>query len=1157
MGFARSQSRTARIFLSSTFRDFGEERDLLVRRVFPALRARLRDRLVELVDVDLRWGITAEQAERGEVLPICLAEIDRARPYFIGMLGARYGWVPPAEGFASDLVARQPWLRKHQGGKSVTELEILHGVLNQHKMRGRAFFYFRLTGYARQKGGDYLPSSAEDRKRQEDLKRRIRASGNPVVVYRDPEALAKRLEKDLWALLDAEFPASEVPDAFTRESMRHEAYAEPRRRLYLGGERYQAALSKALDSGEQRIVIEGASGGGKSALLANFLEDYQRRHPKCRVHSHYLGASADAADPVALVRRLITFIQRTTGSEEAVPVESQALLDSLPGWLNLASVWAGRRKTRFLLVLDALNSLTDRRDLRWWPAYLPARVQMVVSCLPGATLEALKVRTLSLSGAAPPWRIIRVKPLSRVARRTLFTAYLARFNKVLPALLTKQVMGHALAGNPLFLRTLAEELRLFGVHEALQARIAHYLESRTVDDLFERVLARVEGDCGKKAVKATMTALWASRNGLAEPELLGITGLAPAVWAPIRNALEEGLLEVNGRLTFAHDYLRIGVSDRYLRGNGALGDEGQGEGALAARRQAHATVAKWFAGQEADGRVAEELPWQWRAGCWWRPLRACLTTRAMFEAMVDHRPEEELLEYWLELEARTPVRVEQAYANAWRRWRVDKEFAETGSLASRLGSFLQTAGRYGGFTERMRRLSLAIAEKVQGPEHPETGTRLNNLALLLDDQGDYAAAEPLYRRALAIAEKALGAEHPQNGTSLNNLASLLRTQGDYAAAEPLFRRALAMAEKALGPEHPDTGTSLNNLAILLNDQGDYAGAEPLYRRALAIAEKVQGPEHPDTGRCLNNLAILLNDQGEYAGAEPLYRRALAIAEKALGPEHPSTGKSLNNLALLFKDQGDYAGAEPLYRRALAIAEKALGAEHPETGTSLSNLALLLDDQGDYAAAEPLYRRALAIAEKALGVEHPQTGTNLSNLASLLEAQGDCAAAVPLYRRALAIAEKVSGPEHPNTGSHCWALGNCLSELGRTDEAVQLLTRELRITQGAEGADSDSAARTSQRLGVILRDAGKLEEAQPPLEAALHTFESIEGRQSDPVAGVLNALGQLAALQRNFALAIEHFTEALAIRRAASPENLEGSSLLEARLEAARAEQAGV
>ena len=64
------RSRSVRIFLSSTFRDFGEERDLLVRRVFPMLRAKLKDRFVDLIDVDLRWGITIEEAERGEVLPI-------------------------------------------------------------------------------------------------------------------------------------------------------------------------------------------------------------------------------------------------------------------------------------------------------------------------------------------------------------------------------------------------------------------------------------------------------------------------------------------------------------------------------------------------------------------------------------------------------------------------------------------------------------------------------------------------------------------------------------------------------------------------------------------------------------------------------------------------------------------------------------------------------------------------------------------------------------------------------------------------------------------------------------------------------------------------------------------------------------------------------
>ena len=76
------------------------------------------------------------------MLPPCLEEIHRCRPYFIGILGERYGWVPRE--ISDDLIQTEPWLREHvREGKSVTELEILHGVLNDPQMATHAFFYFR------------------------------------------------------------------------------------------------------------------------------------------------------------------------------------------------------------------------------------------------------------------------------------------------------------------------------------------------------------------------------------------------------------------------------------------------------------------------------------------------------------------------------------------------------------------------------------------------------------------------------------------------------------------------------------------------------------------------------------------------------------------------------------------------------------------------------------------------------------------------------------------------------------------------------------------------------------------------------------------------------------------------------------------------------
>ena len=231
-GRAGFDSRTVRIFISSTFRDFAGERDLLVRKVFPELRRRCRERQVELVDVDLRWGITEAEAEQGKVLPICLAEIDRARPFFMGLLGERYGWVPAAGQFDRSLLIEQPWLEEHAGGKSVTELEILHGVLNNPEMAGRAFFYFRDPAWSATQAADYTTGSEAERQKLADLKDRIRTTGFPVVEnYADPEALAERVREDLWTLIDAAYPEADVPDPLTLERRRHEAYAASRRRL--------------------------------------------------------------------------------------------------------------------------------------------------------------------------------------------------------------------------------------------------------------------------------------------------------------------------------------------------------------------------------------------------------------------------------------------------------------------------------------------------------------------------------------------------------------------------------------------------------------------------------------------------------------------------------------------------------------------------------------------------------------------------------------------------------------------------------------------------------------------------------------------------------------------------------------------------------------
>ncbi|AUI70040.1 tetratricopeptide repeat protein [Beggiatoa leptomitoformis] len=269
------------------------------------------------------------------------------------------------------------------------------------------------------------------------------------------------------------------------------------------------------------------------------------------------------------------------------------------------------------------------------------------------------------------------------------------------------------------------------------------------------------------------------------------------------------------------------------------------------------------------------------------------------------------------------------------------------------GEALRQAGHYSQAQEYLAP-ALQWREKLyaDNPNHLEIAQSLNGLALLYQDQGDYAQALPLSQRTLAIDEKVLGTEHPHTAQSLNNLAGLYQAQGDYAQALPLLQRALAIDEKVLGTEHPHTAQSLNNLAGLYQAQGDYAQALPLLQRALAIREKVLGTEHPHTASSLNNLAMLYQDQGDYAQALPLLQQALAIDEKVLGAEHPHTAHSLNNLATLYEAQGDYAQALPLLQQAIEIIKKKLGEEHPDYKTAYHNYQIILNKM-QQPKAEPI------------------------------------------------------------------------------------------------------------------------------------------------------------------------------------------------------------
>ena len=135
---------------------------------------------------------------------------------------------------------------------------------------------------------------------------------------------------------------------------------------------------------------------------------------------------------------------------------------------------------------------------------------------------------------------------------------------------------------------------------------------------------------------------------------------------------------------------------------------------------------------------------------------------------------------------------------------------------------------------------------------------------------------------------------------VNNLGLLLAEQGDYVGAKALYERALRGYEKLFGLEHASTLDTVSNFGLLLAEQGDYVGAKALYERALRGYEKIFGLEHASTLNTLHLIGNYHRDIGEFAEADSIYSRVLVGLEK-LGD--PYQYLALYNIGILRREQG--------------------------------------------------------------------------------------------------------------------------------------------------------------------------------------------------------------------------------------------------------------
>eukprot|EP00741_Cyanophora_paradoxa_P007900 tig00001224_g7643.t1 len=1173
------RERVVRVFLSSTFKDMAPEREALFRSAVPRLRRALAARALFFCPVDLRWGITGAEAAGGEVVRICLEEVQRST-YFVAFLKGRYGW-HQAPGAPEDPLLKRTIERAAPGfpfllqyaDRSVTEHEILLGAFvnadgSPNLRRETSLFYFSSEALAGTDAGQEGPHAARC---LAALKERIRSSGLPLgPPYPSAEALAARIHDDLLALVARDYPDAGPRPWLEEERAAHAAFAAARRRLYLPAPGPPAPPGARLPSDAAQatlrrwtrpelLLVTGPSGCGKSALLANWSAAWRAAHPSDAPVAHYVGGSAGSARAGGLMRRLVEELQALLASPApALRFTPPSLTPRSPGWRPPTPRATRRRRcTRSpsgsplalprcpppgpprppappgpqrqltgaqVVVVDAVDQLLADAGAQASPPPPPR---------PPAAPQPAPASPWLPHAAAPRLRLLLSCAPGEARDYALRRAHVERAVGGLDAARRRALIaGHLRAAS----KALAEPqvARLLAAPQTANALFLVVLleqlrESAVHDTLDERI-----GECLAYADPVALFRFVIGRwvrlygEGLVRPALEAV--------ACARHGLADAELQLllgvgaGGASPLLWAEFCAAASSVLVDRNGLLGffhraaaeavEAAFGLGEPEARRRVHARLGAFFAAQA-------------------RPAPAPGLGRASGERC-----------------GRGPG---------------------SGGRRSARGSWRGPG-------------SATPSSPCAGPARPRGAPQLlSELDVLPRLSRERAAPELAHYWAATFrkGEAAGRIEAALRGSEPGSLAAdlacagrALRALGPPPRPSPRPRPPLALrgpggrGERAGGGGAGEGGgdarggggrgggaprdlpEALEQLAAALYDRGEYPRSLAALQRALEMEERLGGAASPAAARCLGDIAKARDprplsapsERGGRAGpagagaareAEAVLGRALAAAEAARGGSDPALQPLLLLLSTAALEQGRFqeAGrcprtpegaavqwpAGPTGRGGVGIWSDGDGAERGgERGLA----------EGRYPDAEAAYREALALREEAYGVEHPAVSQSARNLGLHLQRQHRLDEAEELFLQALGVDEGALGPAHPRLAQAYAALGLLYQRRGRAEEAEGVMRRALGIVEGALGPAGEAAAGQLAILGNLLVELGRLEEAEPLLLRAAAAREAAQGPRHWRTGGELQHLADLRRAQGRLEEAEELYQRAGAIFEAA-------------------------
>lgn len=533
MEFIRSQrdQRVVRIFISSTFEDFETERTILASNVFPRVRDHFAERGISIVPIDLRWGLEQNQIDKMGLIDACLDQVIDCYPYFLGLLGSRYGRIISLDEMKkSRLLAEHPISGVFDHPMSITELEFRIGALEAGNE------YALLFSSDACKKADKNVTALLDLASKRNL---------PSIGYKTLEEFEALTYDKLTDLIEARFP--DTREEYDVEAAAQEAVFYQHINSYVSG---SPVVDKILDHLKRgrNVYLYGEKGVGKSATTAFCAEMLTKSGFDCFL---YFCNTGYCLEDTLLLRRVANYFEDTYGYDFELRDEDS--IAAISG--KMATGFStSEPASKIVVFIDAVEQIASKRNL-WLTLSSIFETCDKVSCMMTGTKNLAGNSALILRGLE-----------SEQIRRLVTKELVERGHSLNPSLLRKIETCDA-SSNPVMLKGILNELSIVGKYSELDRQIDALCNLSNVVSLFECIVSRVCRELTglglpSEGVLRAVVFLANVHFGAAENEILAVANLPTFGWISLKNGLASFLVSFDGRFRFNHQLIENAVRQK-------------------------------------------------------------------------------------------------------------------------------------------------------------------------------------------------------------------------------------------------------------------------------------------------------------------------------------------------------------------------------------------------------------------------------------------------------------------------------------------------------------------------------------------------------------------------------------------------------------------